>query len=441
VKRNLIKYGILAILLLALAACNTAQATEAPTQSPVLSDFSTSVSATARVVPESEAALSVSAAGVVQSVPVAEGDTVQAGQLLVQIKGGEQAAAAITAAQLELANSQNHLNTLYENTELQAASALQQAEQAEDALEDLLNRELQEALALKAIADAQKLIDITERSVRYLQTTAGQDDIDIQKAQVALAEDALDKAIDDFEPWENKPENNLTRANLLARKAAAQQVYDDAVRRLNALEGTGDELDIAVAEADYATAQAQLLEAQRSWERIQDGPNAGDIAVLEAQIDTARRDFETYSLGPDPDDVAVAEARLANAEAQLSAAESVLDDLQLMAPFDGIVAQLNINADEWVVPGQPVIVLADLSRLQVETTDLGEIDVARIQIGDLVEITFDALPDLTLTGTVATIPPKASEGSAVNYSVIIELDEIPDELRWGMTAFVDIDTE
>ena len=441
-KNTFYKLGVIVIFVLALSACSPPQqATEAPAEAPALTDFATNVSAAARVVPESEAALSVSVPGVVESVAVAEGDSVSAGQVLVRMKGGEQAAAAIAAAQLELVNAQSHLNSLSKNTDLQAASALQQAESAEDAFEDLLNRELQEALALKAIADAQKLIDNTERSVRYLQSTAGQDDIDIQKAQVALAEDALDKALEDYEPWENKPENNLTRANLLARKAAAQQVYDDAVRRLNALEGTGDELDIAVAEADYATAQAQLIEAERNWDRVQAGPNAGDIAVLEAQIDSARRDFEIYSAGPDPDDTAVAEARLANAQAQRVAAESVLDDLLLVAPFDGVIAQLNINADEYVVPGQPVIILADLGQLQIETTDLGEIDVARLQIGDQAEVTFDALPDLTLTGTVVMIPPKAVEGNSVNYTVVIELDEVPADLRWGMTAFVDIDSE
>jgi HlyD family secretion protein len=85
--------------------------------------------------------------------------------------------------------------------------------------------------------------------------------------------------------------------------------------------------------------------------------------------------------------------------------------------------------------------MADLDNLQVETTDLGEIDVAQIVEGDSVVVTFDALPDLVLEGTVTSIAPKAAEGSGVNFPVIIELSEIPPALRWGMTAFVDIDLE
>ena len=67
--------------------------------------------------------------------------------------------------------------------------------------------------------------------------------------------------------------------------------------------------------------------------------------------------------------------------------------------------------------------------------------MAQIVIGDKAIITFDALPDLVLAGTVISIAPKAAPGSGVNFPVTLELDEIPPELRWGMTAFVDIELE
>ena len=137
----------------------------------------------------------------------------------------------------------------------------------------------------------------------------------------------------------------------------------------------------------------------------------------------------------------MAEARIANAENQLTAAKQILADLELEAPFDGVISAVYINPSEWVAPGSPVMLIADLDNLQVETTDLGEIDVAQIVEGDTAVVTFDALPDLVLEGTVISIAPKAAEGSGVNFPVIIELSEIPPALRWGMTAFVDIDLE
>ena len=444
-KSNKILLILLALgLTLILGACDSLpgsspEATDAP--ETIVAEYTPIVSATGKVVPEQEALLSVSAGGVVEAVLVSKGDKVSAGQVLVRLEGTEQQLAAISATEFELANAEFALDALYKDTDLLAAQALQSAETAERALEDLQNTELQQALASQAVADAQKAIDLTERSARNLQSPASQADIDAQKAQVVIARDALEKAQEDFDPYAGKPEDNLTRANYQAKLAAAQQVYDAAVRQLNALEGTGSKVDINVAEADYITAQASLLQAERDLERVMDGPDAGEVALLEAQIEKGYRDHETYSAGPDPDDVALAEVRIANAETQLTAAKETLKDLELAAPFDGVISQVNINPSEWVAPGSPVLLIADLEHLQVETTDLGEIDVAQIVEGDIAVVTFDALPDLVLEGTVFSIAPKAAEGSGVNFPVIIELSEIPPALRWGMTAFVDIELE
>lgn len=437
--KNIKQLTIITIsLIFILSACSPA-AEETATSEPIAPAFSPIVSATGVVVPEQEALLSVSAGGVVEDTLVEKGDEVTAGQVLVQLEGSEQQVAAVSAAALELANAQVALGRLYKDTNLQAAQALRSAETAEKALEDLNNRELQQALALQAVADAQRAVDDTERNARYTQSTASQADIDAAKAQVVLARDALDKANEDFEPFANKPEDNITRAHFLAKQAAAQQVYDDAVRRLNAMQGTSSEVDIKVAEAEYVTAQAELLQAQRDLERVLDGPDPGEVALLEAQIEKGYRDYETYSAGPDPDDVTLAEARIANAEAQQAAAEETLADLELVAPFDGVISAVYVNPSEWVAPGSPVLLIADLNHLQVETTDLSEIDVSQISLGDTAVVTFDALPDLVLEGSVISIAPKADEGSGVNFPVILELSEIPPGLRWGMTAFVDID--
>jgi HlyD family secretion protein len=430
-----------------LAACDSlpdlsgafSEATATPEVDVI--EFKPIVSATGEVVPEQEALLSVSASGVVEEVLVKKGDAVTAGQVLVKLEGTEQQQAAISAAQLELANAEFALQTLYKDTNLLAAEALRSAENAEQALEDLNNPELQEALAKQAVAETQKAVNTTDRQARNLRSSASKADIDAQKAQVVLAKDALDKAKEDFEPYANKPVDNLSRANYQAKLAAAQQAFDAAIRELNALEGTGSEVDINLAEADYLTAQAQLIQAQRDLERVLEGPDPGEIALLEARIKKGYRDYQIYSAGPDPDDIALAEARIANAKAQLSAAQATLGDLELAAPFDGVISAVYINPSEWTAPGSPVLLIADLNHLRVETTDLSEIDVSQILVGDTAIVTFDALPDLVLEGTVVSIAPKAAEGTGVNFTVILELNEIPSELRWGMTAFVDIEVE
>ena len=75
----------------------------------------------------------------------------------------------------------------------------------------------------------------------------------------------------------------------------------------------------------------------------------------------------------------------------------------------------------------------------METTDLSEVDVARVAVGQPVNVTFDAIKGKTLKGRVTRIAPMSSAGQAgVNYTVIVELDLLDPALKWGMTAFTDI---
>lgn len=145
--------------------------------------------------------------------------------------------------------------------------------------------------------------------------------------------------------------------------------------------------------------------------------------------------------GPAGDEVALAEARLSNAQAQLLAAEAALAELVIKAPFAGTLSDLYIHESEWVTMGSPLFLLADLQNLEVQTTDLNEIDVARIRVGGPTTVTFDSLPDTVVMGTVVSIAPKADEGSGVNYTIVIELEDVPEQLRWDMTAFVDVEVD
>jgi multidrug efflux pump subunit AcrA (membrane-fusion protein) len=431
------------VIAVLLTSCEGLGQEAEPTNVPITeNDFTPVVAATGKVVPEKKATLSFPIAGIVSQIHVIEGQRVQAGEGIISLKGEEDLQAAVSAAESELIAAQIDLDNILERDyDLLVAEARKVIDDAQDALDDLNNPELQQALALQAIADTEQALEDAEREVNRVKTTAKQADIDAAKAQVILAEDALEKAREDFEPYENKPEDNLTRANLQARLSAAKQSYDDAVRRLNSLQSTGDPTDIAVAEANLSTARAELLQAKRDWEKIKDGPDLVKINLLNTQIKNAQRDLEKFQNGPDPDEIALAEARIKNAEAQFEAAMAALDDLDLAAPFSGVITELLVDPNEWISLGQAVVQIADLERLQVETTDLSEIDVARIEVGNKASITFDALPDVVTTGDVTRIAPKATEGAGVNYTVLLELIDIPPGLLWGMTAFVDIEAE
>jgi multidrug efflux pump subunit AcrA (membrane-fusion protein) len=379
-------------LILLLVGCSMLPGGETPTPEPEpVDDFVPVVSATGVVVPEQWARLSMTGSGVVTEVAVEEDDMVDEGDLLVRLEGQETLEAAISAAKFELASAEHALEALYKDTELMAAQAHQ------------------------AMIIAKQEVEDAEEYLVNLQNPAPKVDIDQAKANLLLAQIRLDDAREDFEPYEKKPESNKVRAAMFSKLVEAEKIYDGAVRLLNNLSGDASELDIAEAEADLLLAQEELA--------------------------VAERDYDIYKNGPDPDDVRLAEERVENAKVQLNAAVKALDDLQLNSPFDGTVNELYVKENEWIAPGQQVLLLADLENLRVETTDLNEIDVAQIEIGDKAIVTFDALPDVVVEGEVTRVAQKAAEGSGVNYTVVILLDEIPEKLRWGMTAFVDIEVE
>ena len=447
------------IAIFILSACGQA-AEETLSPEPVAADLPPIVSATGEVIPKQEALLSVTAGGVVEDVLVAKGDTIGTGQILVKIEGSEQQLAAVTAAETELLNAQLALEALYKDTDLMAAQALNSAETAEQALEDLNNPELQQAQALQDVSAAQKAVDVAERNLAILTNPPARSVLDQTQANILLAEkkhndtlDQIEKIQRQFKKFSTTPKlpagirkailTELRKAlkGLEVKRTQEELALIDSRTRYNELLSPPDPIDVQVAEAELATAQARLSEAERELERVLDGPQPGEVALLNAQIENGYRDFEIFSSGPDPDQVAIAEARIANAEAQLAAAKAAIVDRELLAPYNGVISDVYVNPNEWVAPGSPVLLIGDLDHLQVETTDLSEIDVAQISLGDQALVTLDALPDLELEGTVISIAPKADEGSGVNFPVVIELDDIPPALRWGMTAFVDIELE
>jgi HlyD family secretion protein len=387
------------------------------------------VGATGVVRSNQEAVLTWQTSGTADEILVRAGDTVEAADLLGLIRQTTLPQNVILA-QADLVSARQALEEL-QNTALQGAQALKAVEDAEQALVDAMNPELQQALALQAIADAQQAVENAESQLRIIQTPAGQAAIDAQKAQVILAKDALDRAQEQFDPWANKPEDNLIRANLQANLSAAQQNYDAAVRTLNGLLSTGDPFDISLAEANLATAQAELLQAQRDYERVKDGASLAEIALLEAQLADAQENYASIQDGPDPDDIAAAEARIA-------AAQATLDSAFITAPFDGVISEVRAKPGDQVAPGTVAFQLDDLSRLFVDV-EVSEVDINRIDVGQEAVLTFDAVLATEYHGTVTEVAVVGTTvQGVVSFKVTVELLDADENVRPGMTAGVNL---
>jgi multidrug resistance efflux pump len=137
-----------------------------------------------------------------------------------------------------------------------------------------------------------------------------------------------------------------------------------------------------------------------------------------------------------------AKAGVAQAQAALEAARAAVREATLTAPFTGTIALITVDAGQVIGPGVVAASIADLQSWEVNTDDLGEVDVVNVQPGQAVAITLDALPGLTLDGTVASITPRAeNKRGDVTYTVKIKVENSDPRLRWGMTAQVDIRTK
>jgi multidrug resistance efflux pump len=96
-----------------------------------------------------------------------------------------------------------------------------------------------------------------------------------------------------------------------------------------------------------------------------------------------------------------------------------------------------LKVGEQAAPGVTAVVLADFSGWIVETDDLTENEVPNVQVGQAADVTFDALPELSLSGKVQSISDVHTDRSGdVTYTTKVSLSKSDPRLRWGMTAVV-----
>lgn len=354
-----------------------------------------------RLVPRETVAIAFNSTGEVSEVLVEEGDIVDAGDVLARLGNREPLEATVAASRLELASAQQELLT-----------ARDAREQLYRDLPERLTQALQEVTTAK---DELRKANIKNDNISSPASTA---DLNEARANLAVAENRLEKAEDDYKPYEKRSETNLQRAYYLSKLADAQRKHEAAVKNLNKLLGGTSVFFESQAEAELRIAQERMDLAQEDYDKLQEGPDPDELAIVDGRIVTA-------------------ESRIAAAEAAITSAEAALADLDLVATIGGTVVEMDLIAGQRVTPGQEVLRLADFSQWYVETDNLTEIEVVNIAPGNQASITPDALPDLTLTGVVESISDLYEEKRGdVTYTARIRLDEVDPRLRWGMTIAV-----
>lgn len=396
--------SLLVVFWSSLAGCQPVQEASASTPAELVA---TAGSAESRVqgklVPRHSASLSLAEGARVKKVLVTEGEQVSAGDVLVQLDGYEQLQAEVASAEVEELAARQAIDELYKNLEVARAQAQIEIAQAE-----------------KEQAFAEDHYNTLARPLPQMTIDAGRSNLLLAERQLKQVQDDLAKAQRIFDNkkhiiWRfiNKRQFKL-RLTLLEQKVAGyERRYEDALDKYEDLLAYPDKIDLALAEARLGRANSRLAEAQRSLDEL--------------------------SNGPDPDAIDVAHARLRTAVANLEAAQVGLSSAQLVAPINGVVVDLPASQGEWIAPGIPVVVLADLSEWQVESDELAESLAPTVYPGQPVSLSVDAFPELALDGRVESLSQGyREEDGDIFYTIKIIPSQTDPRLRWGMSVDIEI---
>jgi HlyD family secretion protein len=252
-------------------------------------------------------------------------------------------------------------------------------------------------------------------------------------------------------------ENVQSSADVNAMRASLQAAETDSIAADAALRTSLADLDRARSDANHA---------KLDWERAQGLYK--DALIAKQEYDTKKALWESADAG-----LAQAEARVAQAKAQkdssdkhitqnranLTRVADVLEKTTYVAPYNGIVTNLPVRQGETVVmgiqnaPGSTLMTIADMSVITSEVK-VDETDIVNVKLGQLAEVTIDAIPRKVFHGIVteigdnaivrstgvATSQSTSTSQEAKDFKVVVTLQDAPADLRPGLSTTAKITT-
>lgn len=402
-------------------------------------DITIKVTETGTLEPVSQVDVKSRVAGRLQRIFVREGQLVRAGDPIAivdptevtrQVEGIK---AQLAASQAGLAQAEENYRLTTQQNRLSIARAMVALRQAEAAL-------------------ASEKVGMRQAQAQLRQTSAPNRTQDISSAQLAVARAEAQVA--------DAKRTYARQQSLVAKGFVAQSAADSA------------QVQVTFAEKDLDTQRERLA-------LLKEGPRKEDIATSrvgieaaqarlaqqEASVEAARVALETEranagSAGLRLRDVERARADVRQIENQLAQQSVQLAETRIVAPVSGDVTgkyqeegELIASATAGFAQGAAVVSIADLSKMLVRV-NINEVDVARVKVGQPVEISVDSVPGKRFAGRVSSISAAAigkslkrdaaaagqssGSGGVVRFEVKVTVDNADRRLRPGMTAVVDI---
>jgi HlyD family secretion protein len=173
---------------------------------------------------------------------------------------------------------------------------------------------------------------------------------------------------------------------------------------------------------------ANLLSAQSTTQSDTAAIASGNLSITQKTQSLAK-----LQAGADPIDIQSTQLAVEQKQNALQDARQNLSYYSIRAPFDGVVAAINVKTGDPASPGSAVATI--IAPKQIANVSLNEVDVAKVQLGGKATLTFSAFPDITMTGTVTQIDTigTVSQG-VVDYNVQLTFDTQNNQIKPGMSV-------
>ncbi|MBI5655208.1 efflux RND transporter periplasmic adaptor subunit [Candidatus Uhrbacteria bacterium] len=166
-----------------------------------------------------------------------------------------------------------------------------------------------------------------------------------------------------------------------------------------------------------------------------------NVTVQQAAVDAAKASLDQKKAGPRAVDLASLRATVMQAQVNYEKAMNDLEDVQILAPVDGIVSEVLPDVGEQIVMNTTAVRMVGTSSYDIEA-NVPETDIAKISVGQTAEITLDAYGDeVKFVGSVtAKDPAETMVQDAVYYKIRVQIDPQGKEVKPKMTANVIVTT-
>jgi RND family efflux transporter MFP subunit len=202
------------------------------------------------------------------------------------------------------------------------------------------------------------------------------------------------------------PDRSVTlAAKIVGRVSAVNADEGDRVNAGDILVDIGDaelRANLSAAEAGLRMEELNRAHQERLADRVRKLREQGTVSA--ENLDDANFKVEA------------GEQMVVNAKAEVARARAMLDETKIRAPFSGVIVHKNIETGDVTAPGEPLLILEDHGTLKFRTS-VKEQDVSRIDYGQTVRVTIDALDDLVLEATVTKIIPS---GNVSTHEFVVE---------------------